>query len=64
MSKVQVMEAIEKMSIEEKLAMLSEMDKAYLMGFVDRAAVEVRMNIKKNETNLQALHYNNDEELS
>jgi hypothetical protein len=58
------MEAIEKMSIEEKLAMLSEMDKAYLMGFVDRAAVEVRMNIKKNETNLQALHYNNDEELS
>jgi len=33
---------INKMSIEEKLAGLSEIDKAYVMGYVDRALREIR----------------------
>ena len=31
---------VQKMSIEEKIALLSETDKAYLLGFVDRALQE------------------------
>ncbi|GHV93307.1 hypothetical protein AGMMS50268_38100 [Spirochaetia bacterium] len=35
-------EVIEHMSIEEKLALLSDADKAYLRGYLDRALFEVR----------------------
>jgi len=39
---------IQKMSIEEKIAGLSETDKAYVMGYVDRALRNTKPQ-KKNE---------------
>jgi len=38
---------IEKMSIEEKIAGLSEVDKAYVQGYVDRALRELKPQKKK-----------------
>jgi len=40
---------IEKMTIEEKIAGLSEVDKAYVQGYVDRALRELKTPKKKNE---------------
>jgi len=39
---------IEKMSIEEKIAGLSEIDKAYVQGYVDRALREIKPQKAKN----------------
>ena len=33
---------IEKMSVEEKLKLLSETDKAYVRGYIERAVLELR----------------------
>jgi len=40
---------ISKMSIEEKIARLSEIDKAYVLGYVDKALQETKQQKKKNE---------------
>ena len=39
MSKKEVVALIEKMPIEEKLKLLSETDKAYICGFIERAVI-------------------------
>jgi len=39
---------IKKMSIEEKVARLSETDKAYVQGYVDRALQNIKQQKKKN----------------
>jgi len=38
---------IQKMSMEEKIALLSETDKAYILGYVDKALQEVKQQKKK-----------------
>jgi len=40
---------IQKMSIEEKIARLSEIDKAYILGYIERALQETKQQKKKGE---------------
>jgi hypothetical protein len=40
MDKEKSMAEIEKMSMEEKLTLLSQIDKAYIRGYVERAVLE------------------------
>jgi hypothetical protein len=40
MDKKEVMAEIEKMPMEEKLALLGETDKAYIRGYIERAVLE------------------------
>jgi hypothetical protein len=40
---------IQKMTIEEKLALLSEKNKAYVLGFIERSLLEARQQEKKTE---------------
>ena len=42
MSKKEILTMIEKMSVEEKLKLLSETDKAYIRGYIDRAVAELK----------------------
>ena len=44
MNEKEVMAKIEAMSIEEKLKLLSETDKAYIRGFIERAVLEQQRN--------------------
>ena len=50
MSEKKVMTKLEKMSIEEKLKLLSETDKAFIHGYVERAFIEQQRTkaVKKN----------------
>jgi len=41
--------SIKKMSIEEKIALLSETDKAYVKGYIDRALLETGIDNGKTE---------------
>jgi hypothetical protein len=47
MSKKITMEEIEKMPMEEKLALLGETDKAYIRGYIERAVLEQKRVQKK-----------------
>ena len=42
MGKKEAVTKIEKMSVEEKLKLLSETDKAYIRGYIDRAIGELK----------------------
>jgi len=47
---------IKKMSIEEKIARLSEIDKAYVLGYVERALRETKQQEDEDESELQYEH--------
>jgi len=48
MNKEEFFMEIQKQSIEEKIARLSETDKAYILGYVDKALQEAKQQ-KKND---------------
>ena len=50
MSEKEVMAMIEKMPIEEKLKLLSEADKAYIRGFIERAVLEHKKQYEQTKT--------------
>jgi hypothetical protein len=37
---------LQSMSIQEKLALLSDTDKAYLSGYIDRAAIDIKPHLR------------------
>ncbi|MDR1420005.1 MAG: hypothetical protein LBI86_06500 [Treponema sp.] len=47
MDKQEFLAAVHNMTIEEKLTLLSDTDKAYLRGYLDRAVLEFQYRLKE-----------------
>jgi hypothetical protein len=42
----EVLVQLQTMTIQEKLALLSDTDKAYLMGYLDRAVIDIKPRLR------------------
>jgi hypothetical protein len=51
MESADIIEDIKKLPIEKKFQMLSEIDKAYLNGYIDRAMLEQQKKEQKKQKN-------------
>jgi len=54
MNKKEVMAKLEKMPVEEKLKLLSETDKAFIHGYIERALVE-QHRVKARQTKVRGV---------
>jgi len=49
MNEVEALAKVQSMSIDEKIAALSPMDKAYIKGYIERAVLESRKHQRKGQ---------------